>query len=401
MSWATVHIGDFVDEGAVSIQTGPFGTQLKASDYVSDGTPVINVRNVGFGDLRPDKLEFVSETTKDKLSVHLLRPNDIVFGRKGAVDRHLFATDEHLDWMQGSDCIRLRIDTDALNPRFVSYAFLRDTHKQWMLVQSGNKATMASLNQDIIKRIPIPFPSRAAQDAIVDVLVAYDDLIENNRRRMALLGEAARQLYREWFVRLRFPGHEHTRIIDGVPEGWERKRLDGLAEITMGQSPSSKLYNEDGEGLPFHQGVADFGERFVTHRIYTTAENRIAEPGDILCSVRAPVGRLNLTTDKIVIGRGLAAIRSRFDRQSFLFYQLNVHFFKEDLIGAGAIFASVSKKELFAPEMLTPPDRLIALFEETSRPIDEQLRVLTMENDRLRSARDLLLPRLMNGEIAA
>ena len=167
----------------------------------------------------------------------------------------------------------------------------------------------------------------------------------------------------------------------------------------MGQSPSSKLYNQDGEGLPFHQGVADFGDRFVTHRVYTTAENRIAEPGDILCSVRAPVGRLNLTTDKIVIGRGLAAVRSRQNHQLFLFYQLNVHFFKEDLIGAGAIFASVSKKELFAQELLTPTDQLIVLFEETSRPIDDQLRILTLENERLRAARDLLLPRLMSGEI--
>jgi type I restriction enzyme S subunit len=135
---------------------------------------------------------------------------------------------------------------------------------------------------------------------------------------MALLGDAARQLYREWFVRLRFPGHEHTRITNGVPEGWGKKSLGELALITMGQSPESQHYNETGEGLPFHQGVTHFGERFVTHRIYSTALNRIAEAGDILCSVRAPVGRLNVTVDKIVIGRGLAALRSRTGHQSLL-----------------------------------------------------------------------------------
>lgn len=145
------------------------------------------------------------------------------------------------------------------------------------------------------------------------------------------LEEAARQLYREWFVRLRFPGYEHTRITNGVPEGWERKDLGDLADITMGQSPESKYYNQDGEGLPFHQGVTDFGNRFVTHRIYSNALNRIAEPGDILCSVRAPVGRLNVTLDKIVIGRGLAALRSKTGHQSILLQQLRTHFFKEDL----------------------------------------------------------------------
>ena len=238
-----------------------------------------------------------------------------------------------------------------------------------------------------------------SQARIAEILTAYDDLIENNQRRMALLADAARQIYREWFVRLHFPGHEHTCMTNGVPDGWKKRRLDELADVTMGQSPPSSLYNEVGEGLPFHQGVGDFGDRFVTHRVFTAAKNRIAESDDILCSVRAPVGRLNVTTDKIVIGRGLAAIRSKFGQRSFLLRQLQVHFFKEDMIGAGAIFASVSKRELFAQRMLTPHEQLISLFEEKVRPIDEQIRTLFIENHKLRAVRDLLLPRLMSGEI--
>ncbi len=217
---------------------------------------------------------------------------------------------------------------------------------------------------------------------------------------MALLEESARLLYREWFVRLRFPGHEHTRIVDGVPEGWEKRTLGKLVDITMGQSPESKYYNDFGEGLPFHQGVADFGDRFVNHRIYCTAPNRIAESGAILCSVRAPVGRLNVTLDKIIIGRGLAALQSRSGNQSFLFQQLLTYFFKEDLIGTGAIFASVTKKEFEDQQLLNPPQKLIRAYEEVSRPIDEQLRVLFLQNQKLRAARDLLLPRLRSGEIA-
>ncbi|MCB1130027.1 MAG: restriction endonuclease subunit S [Verrucomicrobiae bacterium] len=156
--WERGHIGDFIDQGAVDLQTGPFGTQLKASDYTEDGTPVINVRNIGYGDLRPDKLEFVPEEIAERLSVHLLRPDDIVFGRKGAVDRHILITQAHDGWMQGSDCIRLRSLTEQVCPVILSFAFREPSHHDWMLTQCGNKATMASLNQSVIGRIPILVP---------------------------------------------------------------------------------------------------------------------------------------------------------------------------------------------------------------------------------------------------
>ena len=291
------------------------------------------------------------------------------------------------------------LDKSVLNKRFLYHLFnTRGVRGQINGSASGTKVRHTAPER--IYRVRVRIPHIECQKRIADVLSAYDDLIENNHRRMALLEDAARQLYREWFVRLRFPGHEHTCITNGVPDGWDKRRLDELADVTMGQSPPSSLYNEVGEGLPFHQGVGDFGDRFVTHRVFTTAKNRLSESGDILCSVRAPVGRLNITTDKIVIGRGLAAIRSKFGQQSFLLRQLHVHFFKEDMIGSGAIFAAVSKRELFAQRMLTPHEQLISLFEEKVCPIDEQIRTLFVENHKLRAARDLLLPRLMSGEIA-
>ena len=219
MSYTEITIAQLEDNGAVSIQTGPFGTQLKASDYTDEGVPVINVRNIGYGDLRPEKLEFVPEGKAERLSVHALQESDIVFGRKGAVDRHLFVSDGQHGWVQGSDCIRLRLSKDSINPHFASYAFLRPYHKEWMLRQCGNKATMASLNQDVIRRIVLPFLEPEEQRDIVSILSAYDDLIENNRSRIALLEEAARLLYREWFVHFRFPGHEHLKITDGLPGG--------------------------------------------------------------------------------------------------------------------------------------------------------------------------------------
>ena len=251
----------------------------------------------------------------------------------------------------------------------------------------------------ILKQIHIPVPNIVEQGKIVACLSAYDDLIATNQRRIALLEEAARRLYREWFVHLRFPGHEQVAVKDGVPQGWSKLPLSELAEITMGQSPESKHYNSDGDGLAFHQGVSDFGHRFVKHETYTRQSTRIAEAGDILCSVRAPVGRLNLTRDKIAIGRGLSAMRSRVGHQSLLLYQLDALFVVEDMIGGGAIFASVGKKELFGQQILQSSASIAAMFNRLAADFDAQIETLDSQNRELAKARDLLLPKLMSGQM--
>lgn len=328
-----------------------------------------------------------------------LKPGDVLLTNSGTIGRLAIAPDDERTLrttFQKSVAI-LKPSPDKITSHFLYYSLSAD---QVGLINSAGGAAQKNLLLGELRRFSIKIPSLSVQNEITSILSAYDDLIENNRRRMALLEESARLLYQEWFVRLRFPGHGHTRIVDGVPMGWEKKTLGELATILMGQSPESKYYNEVGDGLPFHQGVTDFGDRFVSNRVYCSLERRIAEPGDILCSVRAPVGRLNLTLDKIVIGRGLAALRSRTDNQSFLFQQLRTHFFKDDIVGSGAIFASVTRKDFEAQELLTPTPTLVGAFEQVSLPIDQQLRVLFLSNQNLRTARDLLLPKLMNGEVA-
>ena len=200
-------------------------------------------------------------------------------------------------------------------------------------------------------------------------------------------------------MHLRFPGHERVTITDGVPEGWETKPLSEMADITVGQSPKSIHYNTEGNGLPFHQGVRDFGFRFPSHRVYCTVQKRLAEPGDILFSVRAPVGRINITIDRIVFGRGLSALRSKSNQQNLLFYALRNHFFREDIMGTGAIFAAITKKDLYQVRLLQPPDLVAGMFMEHVCPIDSQIEKLHRATEVLAHARDVLLPRLLNGEV--
>ena len=187
--WEQIFIGDAIEQGAVNLQTGPFGTQLKASDYTEEGTPVINVRNIGYGDLRPDKLEFVPEEIAERLAAHILRTGDIVFGRKGAVDRHLLVSTAQDGWMQGSDCIRLRVQSNEVSTILLSFALREPAHHDWMLTQCGNKATMASLNQDVVARIPLLIPSKTVlrefQAVARDVLDQIAILAKQNQKLRA------------------------------------------------------------------------------------------------------------------------------------------------------------------------------------------------------------------------
>ncbi len=245
----------------------------------------------------------------------------------------------------------------------------------------------------------ISVPPIERQETIVNILSAYDDLIENNQKQIKLLEEAAQRLYKEWFIDLCFPGHETTPIVDGVPEGWEHKTFAQIADVVMGQSPKSEFYNQEERGLPFHQGVGSYGTRFVIDGTYSTSYTRIAEPGSILFSVRAPVGRLNITKNKVVIGRGLAAINHRSRMQSYLFYLLKERFFKDNIIGNGAIFASISKDELLGQKFVVPTDALVERFNAVANDVDTKIAGLAEQIALLTEARDRLLPKLMSGEM--
>lgn len=251
----TIQISELVKTGEAVLKTGPFGTQLKASDYVSEGTPVINVRNVGFGEIREGKLEYLDERMLEKLSTHTLERGDIVFGRKGAVERHAFINNVGIGWVQGSDCLRLRIKSKRVNNEFVSHYFRTSSHQSWMQAVCSFGATMASLNQDIVKLITLPAPPYEAQRKIAAILSTYDDLIETNKRRIALLEGMAEEIYREWFVRFRFPGHRVASFKKGVPSDWKPISIEKLLErITPGKRYEQNTIVEEGSIPVLDQG---------------------------------------------------------------------------------------------------------------------------------------------------
>ena len=287
---------------------------------------------------------------------------------------------------------------DNIDSTFLYYVLSDDSFFDHMM-SSANGTKMPRGNRKLIPSFEIPLPPLSTQHRIATILSRYDSLIENYQKQIKLLEEAAQRLYKEWFVDLRFPGHENTKIVDGVPEGWEKKKLYEIAEVVMGSSPKSEFYNNDKQGLPFHQGVGSYGTRFVDDNVYSTSITRLAEPNSILFSVRAPVGRLNITKNKIIIGRGLAAMNHKDGFQSFLFYMLKERFFMDNIIGNGSIFASISKVELLDQEFIVPPMKTIKAFESLASKLDKKIQGVDTQLRLLTEARDRLLPKLMSGEI--
>ncbi len=253
------------------------------------------------------------------------------------------------------------------------------------------------------RQLQVVVPPVSVQRQVAAPIACLDDLIETNRRRVKVLEEMASVIYREWFVRFRYPGSENVPLVDSpfgpIPQGWAVVPLVEVAEITMGQSPKSEFYNTDGRGKPFHQGVADFGAHFPTHRKFCTVNARLAQDGDVLVSVRAPVGRVNVADTSLVIGRGLGAVRSRLGYQSLLLACLKEVFAEEDSMGGGTIFNAIGKQELEQVQVVRPSGDLAVAADEALASMFGLLRSLTFANRRLSSIRDQLLPKLVAGKI--
>ena len=390
------------------MQTGPFGTQLKASEYVDKGIPVINVRNIGFGDVKKEDLEYLNDAKAEKLHQHHLRKGDIVFGRKGAVERHALI-DETVDgWIQGSDCLRLRIRSQDICERYLSHYFKTKAHQDWMQALCSFGATMSSLNQDIVRRISFPAPPIIVQKKITATLTAYDKLIENNQRRIALLEKMAEEIYREWFVRLRFPGHEKVKKVKGVPEGWQRTKVVTLTSyLKRGVAPQ---YDDLAEGFAINQKCIRDGKldlSFARHQSRDVSADRQIRFGDVLVNStgEGTLGRVAQVLTQLsncIVDSHVTIVRPKHNVPIHYFGMTlkawEVHF---STMGRGATNQTeLSPTVIGNIEVTMPSKPLQDVFESHAEPLFAQITYLTAQNERLTRMRDLLLPRLISGKLS-
>ncbi|KRF19384.1 hypothetical protein ASG90_20425 [Nocardioides sp. Soil797] len=405
-----MNVGDLVDAGHAEIKTGPFGTQLRASDYVESGRPVLNVRNVGFGDVRPKDLEYVDEATAKRLAPHLLKPNDIVFGRKGAVERHAFISDKYEGAMQGSDCIRLRVSEGSPMPaRFITFALRTKEHQAWMRAFCSHGATMASLNQDIVRQIPLPEVDRATQDFAAAVLQNIDDLIANNRRRVEVLEEMARAIYREWFVKFRYPGHEDVPLVDSalgpIPEGWAVKTLAEVANVNR----SSR--KPDTDEMFKYLDITALSEREIGELNAVAGADapgrarRVISPGDTVWATVRPNRRAHALVvapgDDWIASTGLAVLTPTSVSSTLLFETVSTSAFSDWLVSraTGSAYPAVRANDFEEAIVVVPDTRVDGVFASRVAPMHELSWKLRAESSALAGLRDLLLPKLVTGEI--
>lgn len=383
------------------------GFAFKSKDFVKEGIPLIKIKNITPPNVSLVELSYISSKMLNNYEKYILSYDDVLIALTGShinqwesvvgrVARVKYKEKSLLNQRVGKIFVRKNVEADL---DYIYYFLSQDVVKLQLANKAGGAANQANISSLDIKNLEFPCPNVKIQRKISKILKTYDDLIENNQKQIKLLEEAAQRLYKEWFVDLRFPGYENTPIIDGVPKGWKEQTLADIADVVMGQSPKSEFYNEQKNGLPFHQGVANFATRFVDDEIYSTSFTRVAEANSILFSVRAPVGRINITKNKIVIGRGLAAINHKFGYQNYLFYLLKERFFKDNLIGNGSIFSSISKDELLAQKFMIPVDSLVKYYNHIAENIDLKIFALDTQIKVMIEERNRLLSKLMNGEI--
>lgn len=420
-TWRRIRVADLVASGDAEVKTGPFGTQLHASDYVESGTPVINVRNIGFGGIRADKLEYIADETVRRLSGHVLHPGDIVFGRKGAVERHVLIRDRQSKWFQGSDCLRLRLRTKRVLPQFLSYYLLTRDHQTWMMQQCSHGATMASLNQDIVGRIEFSAPDPADQESIAAILSAYDDLIENNTRRIAILEEMARRIYEEWFIRFRFPGHEGVPMVESelglVPEGWAIAELGALLSVQKGLS--YKGSGLTGNGVPMvnlknilpgggfrRDGTKPYSGEYKPRHVVRAgdivlANTDLTQAGTV---VGSPAFVPDLGVGECIFSHHIYAVRLQAElipSRPYVYWLLAHDSFKSFAKGhaVGTTVLGMPKEGVTNFRFARPPEDLMRRFSSLAASIHNLAETLHSKNANLRATRDLLLPKLISGEL--
>lgn len=272
-------------------------------------------------------------------------------------------------------------DPNQSDTRFVKYLF--DATIKVRAQQFSQGATQDNLSQEKLLSLDFDVPPVADQTRIADILSSYDDLIENNRRRMALLEESARLLYREWFVRLRFPGYEHTPVMDGVPKGWERKTLGESVTLNYGKALEAEIRVEGDYPVYGSSGIVG------------THEKPLVQGPAIVLGRKGNVGSVYWSS-KSFYPIDTVYFVSPESSSLYLFYALkNMHFISTDVAVPG-----LNRDFAYSRPLLHPPGTLLRSFRETVEPIHAQLDKLDETNQKLRTARDLLLPRLMSGELA-
>lgn len=404
MEWKEVRLGEVAD-----VQTGPFGSQLHKENYVNKGTPIVTVEHLGNKWFTSQNLPMVSDEDKLRLAKYCSQEGDVIFSRVGSVDRCSYVSKEYSGWLFSGRCLRVR-PRSGINPEYLYYFLTNEGTKQYIRnIAVG--ATMPSINTKLLNEVPITIPSLDDQRRIASILSSLDRKIELNNKINADLEEMAQAIFKNWF--LDFEPFKDGKFVDSelgmIPEGWKVGRLDEIADVVGGSTPSKakpEYYTQKGiawltpKDLSNHPAVyTSRGEIDITEEGYNSTSTKLMPKGTVLFTSRAPIGYISIAQNDICTNQGFKSLVPKKAGTCFLYCFLKYVTPEIENKSTGSTFKEASGSLMKSLQVIIPEQKAFEEFEAIVSPLFARIESLERENSRLSLLRDTLLPRLMSGEI--
>ena len=417
--WRQTTLGKVLISGGGKIQTGPFGSQLHASDYVADGIPCIMPANMKSNRVDLSAIAYISEKDAKRLSKHLVKAGDILYSRRGDVTQKALIREAEAGYFCGTGCLLVR-PGDAIDPEFLTYHLSTPTNQDWIVKQAVG-ATMPNLNTAILSAVPLNLPpNKDIQRRTAAILSALDAKIDCNNRINAELEAMAKTLYDYWFVQFDFPDANgkpykssggkmayNATLKREIPSGWHDSNVLAVADLLGGGTPTKKKPHYWGGDIPFFTPTDADGSIFkFSTTDYITSEGlkgsstKLFSKHTVFITARGSVGRLVLAGVDMAMNQSCYALRAKAGiSHVFLFFLAKELIHHLHVKSSGSVFDSIVSNDIELTQLAIPKSEVIEEFAEVVEPIFEKIANNTKENQQLAQLRDWLLPLLMNGQV--
>lgn len=397
--WNIVKTDEILINDKSSIKIGPFGSQLKKEFLIEQGYKVYGQENVFKNDFTLGN-RYINKERYEILKSSELKSGDLVISMMGTVGKTAIVPEDIEIGIMDSHLIRLRVDESKYSKELLRQMIQNSPLIKKQIKKLSVGGIMEGLSSTIIKQLKFPLINLKEQEKIAEILSTVDGQIDDTE----MLIEKCQELKKGLMQRLLTKGIGHKEFkkteVGEIPVDWEVKKLEDVSYITMGQSPSSDSYNDKGIGVPFFQGNSEFGNIYPTVKKWCSEPKKIAEPLDILISVRAPVGAVNINNDRACIGRGLASIRqSNKINYMYLYYVLSI---SQDILNSsaqGSTFTAINSKDLKNFKIAIPSLDEQLKIAQILLSLDNNIEDYKNKKEKLEELKKGLMQQLLTGKI--
>lgn len=397
--WKKVKLGEICER----VTSGGTPKANVSSYYNPPTIPWLKTKEVNYCRITETE-NYISEEGLKNSSAKLISPNSVIIAMYGQGDTAGRIAINKIPLATNQACCNLTIDKSKADYEFIYYQ-LCTLYDKLVSLKAG--AAQPNLNARIIKNLEIIMPSLPIQHRIASILSRYDSLIENYQKQIKLLEEAAQRLYKEWFVDLHFPGHENTKIVDGVPEGWEKKKVGEIGTVITGKTPSTSNKENYGGSIPFitipdmHTGIYPVSSVFLSEKGAESQSKKYIPQGALIVSCIGTAGLVCITKERCQSNQQINSLilddKEMLHYMYFVFLSLKEHL--NNIGSNGATMTNVNKSKFEGIDIVVPSSCIIRDFSQRTTPYFENIKSLQSQLRLLTEARDRLLPKLMSGEI--